>query len=404
MVQRQARREMLPGEAPAVERYAWVILLVVFVASVAAPLSMAKVPPLMPILREVFALDLSQGGALMSVFAITGLLLALPTGLVMQRLGLKATGLIALGCLIVGGGAGALAGSAGLLLASRVVEGIGMGLITVAAPAIIAAWFPPHKQGMAMGLWATWVPVGNVLMYNLAPAASAAWGWQAVWWGSAGFAALAFALFAGLMRMPAVTAAAPPAGDGQAGFRRALANRDIWLLALSFGCFNLVFLAIGTFYPTFLNEVHAFPLPQAAFVASISTSMVLVSAPAAGWLSDRIGSRRWLLVAGLAAIAAILLLPFRVSGGQIYALMVVMGLLTGIVPAVTFAAVPEVMTRPQLAGAGMAVVSVGQNAGMVVGPVLFGSLVQTLGWVAAGGWLIPACLLALVAAFAVRVR
>lgn len=79
--------------------YAWVILFVVFLASVAAPLNMAKVPPLMPVLRDAFTLNLGQGGALMSVFAITGLILALPTGFIMQRFGPKTTRLIAMACL-----------------------------------------------------------------------------------------------------------------------------------------------------------------------------------------------------------------------------------------------------------------------------------------------------------------
>lgn len=38
------------GEAVAVPGYAWVILFVVFLASVAAPLNQNKVPPLMPLL------------------------------------------------------------------------------------------------------------------------------------------------------------------------------------------------------------------------------------------------------------------------------------------------------------------------------------------------------------------
>ena len=59
---------------------------------------------------------------------------------------------------------------------------MGIGLIGVIAPATIAMWFPLARQGVPMGIWATWVPVGSVLMYNLAPALAAARGWQAVWW------------------------------------------------------------------------------------------------------------------------------------------------------------------------------------------------------------------------------
>ena len=56
----------------------------------------------MPVLMETFNLSLTQAGMLMSVFAITGFILALPAGLIIQRLGLKISGLIATGCLVIG--------------------------------------------------------------------------------------------------------------------------------------------------------------------------------------------------------------------------------------------------------------------------------------------------------------
>jgi MFS family permease len=72
-------------------------LFVVFLASAAAPLNQFKVPPMMPPLMESFQLDLSMAGLLISVFAVTGFILALPAGLILQRLGPKAAGLIAAG-------------------------------------------------------------------------------------------------------------------------------------------------------------------------------------------------------------------------------------------------------------------------------------------------------------------
>ena len=74
--------------------------------------------------------------------------------------------------------------------------------------------------------------------------------------------------------------------------RGLLNNRTIWLLGLVFSCFTLIFMGMNTYYPTFLVEVRGYSLSQAAYIASIATTMILFSAPVAGWLSDRIGSRR----------------------------------------------------------------------------------------------------------------
>ena len=394
-----------PGKTAVIPPYAWVILFAVFVASVAAPLNQNKVPPLMPVLMDAFAINLSEAGLLMSVFSVTGLLLALPAGFITQRFGPKVTGLIAVGSLAVGAIIGAMADSMSLLLVSRVVEGVGMGLIAVVAPAVIALWFPPEKQGMPMGLWATWVPTGTIVMMLLAPRLSDTFGWPSVWWFGAGFAVVAMLLYGYLLRSPEVAPDAPPEiGSTAVDMVKALANRDIWLLAATFLCFNLVLFPLATFYPTFLAEVRGYSLTEAATIASVSTAVVLISAPLAGWLSDLVGSRKLVLTIPFLLCGALMLLPFRVVGWQIIAFFVVLGLIAGAVPTATFAAAPELMKSPQLAGLGMAVIMVGQNLGMFVAPVLFGALVEANGWVVAGYWLIPFAGLGFVTGWLVKMR
>ena len=82
------------------------------------------------------------------------------------------------------------------------MEGIGMGLLGVVAPASIAMWFPQEKQGAPMGIWATWVPTGSLAMYILAPALGTSAGWQAVWWVGAGFTLVVMLAYGLLMRAP----------------------------------------------------------------------------------------------------------------------------------------------------------------------------------------------------------
>ena len=395
-----------PLTKPAVQvlPYAWVILAVVYLASVAAPLNQFKVPPIMPVLMQELGIDLARAGSLMSVIALVGLILALPAGILLQRIGPRASGLLALGFMVAGAALGALAGSYNNLLASRVVEGVGIGLIGVIAPATIAMWFPLARQGVPMGIWATWVPVGSVLMYNLAPALAAARGWQAVWWLGAGFALITMLLYALLMRRPPAAEPEEEQPRPSLDLRAALANRDIWLLALAFACFNLALIGLATFYPTFLVEARGYPLSQAAFVTSIATLVVLFSAPLAGVISDRIGSRRLVVAIPFLVLAILFIFPFRVSGWQITAVMVVQGLAAGAIATATFAAAPEVMRKPQWAGLGLAVILIGQNLGQLVGPVLLGQLIGRVGWVAAGYVLIPICLLGFASAWLVRVR
>jgi len=392
----------------AAPKYAWVILIVAFTASVAAPLNQFKVPPIMPILMEAFNLSMSSAGLLMSVFAITGFILALPAGLILQRLGLKVTGLIAMGCLVIGSTTGALSTSAALMLTSRVIEGVGMGLIAVVAPAAIAMWFPREKQGAPMGIWATWVPVGSVIMYSLAPALAARFGWQSAWWFGSGFSLLAFVLVWLFLRMPPMEN--EPAVDGNATasdaprLSEALSNRSIWFLAIAFGCFNMSMLAINTFYPTFLSSVQGYSMANASFTTSLAMVVVIFAAPLAGVISDKIGSRKLILSVALLAGAILFFFPFTITGTLIPAWMIVFGALAGAIPTTTFAAAPEIMGKPQLAGMGMAVVGLGQNLGMVLGPAIFGALIESSGWTTAGYALVPPMIIGLIVAWMVKVR
>ncbi len=384
--------------------YAWVILLVVYLASVAAPLNQFKVPPIMPVLMDAFQINLAQAGAMMSVFALTGLVLALPTGLILQRLGPRLTGLIALGFLVAGAAIGALASDFVLLLAGRVMEGAGVGLIGVTAPATIAMWFPPEKQGAPMGIWATWVPVGTVAMYLLGPALTTTRGWQTVWWVGAAFALATMLLYGWFVRRPQALSQDEPAGRQALPLRRILANRDIWLLSAQFAFFNLALVAFGTYFPTFLSEIRGFPLGQAALVASIGTMVTLLSAPLAGWVSDRLGSRRLVFTLPYLAVTVFLLLGFHVEAKWIGVMMFAMGVFSGAIPTATFAAAPEVMRNPLWAGWGLAVILFGQNLGQLLGPLFFGQAVDALGWTAASWLLAPMCALGLLCGWLVKVR
>ena len=105
--------------------YAWVILVVVYLASVVAPFNQFKVPPLIPVLMEVFQINLAQAGLLMSSIAIVGLVLALPAGLILQRFGPKITAVVAMGSLAAGAAIGAISTGFSTLLVSRIIEGVG---------------------------------------------------------------------------------------------------------------------------------------------------------------------------------------------------------------------------------------------------------------------------------------
>jgi MFS family permease len=407
---------MTTGEAfqnkpniPAVKSYAWVVVAVTLLAGLAAPMNQFKVPPVMPVLMEQYSLDLTTAGLLMSIFAITGLVLALPAGVILHRRGARATGLLAVGIMAAGAVLGAFADHIHLLLFSRLIEGIGMGLIAIIGPAVVTMWFPPEKRGLPMGVWATWVPLGSLIIYNLAPMIYNLAGWKMVWWLTAAATALIFILFWLLFRVPTVEDGAESgshANNHTAGsFIEALRSRDIWLLASSFGCYNFVVIGvIATYYPTFLKTIQNFSLADASYVTSIKMAVCIILAPFVGWFIDRVGSPKKTILGSFVGLAVVMGLTFNLGGWQVSALMAALGFIAAAIAPATFSSVAAVTKPGRPIGITIAALMIGQNLGQLLGPLVFGGLVEKIGWLPAGYWMIVVVVLGLVFTRMIRMK
>lgn len=401
-----------PKSARKPSAYAWVILAVLYIASVASALNQFKVPPVLPILIQAFNLSLSDAGMLMSIFSFTGFLLALPAGFILQRLGLRATGMIAVGAVFIGSVLGMFCGTANSMLATRFVEGAGIGLMTIVAPAAISLWFPAETRGTPIGLWTTCMPVGSILMFNLAPWLAERGGWQFIWKAGAVSSLAAFVLFGVFFRLPkpneiggtSQSGKAEPENETPPRFRKAIANTGLWLITVQFLCFNLVCLALSTYYPTFLNSVRNYSLSAASFTFSLCTIAAVFSQPLGGYLSDRLGMRKRLITLSSVVLSVICIFPFVATGWIIPTLTVSLGIIAGTIVPATFAAVPEIMGSQQLAGLGMSVLALGQNLGMFIGPILFGRLAESIGWSGAGHLLVPVAAIGVTATCLARFR
>ena len=417
----------MSNKAPeAVERvetpkYAWVVLFALYMATLAAPLNMFKLPPVMTLIVKEFQLTSSASGDLMSIFSVMGFVLAIPAGFILRRFGIKSTVLFSVGVIILGTVLGALAKSAGILFAGRFVEGIGMGLVMVAAPLAISLWFPAHNRALPTGLWATCVGIGNVVTLVAAPSMAVTYGWQSVWWTGAIFAAVAFVLFAVIFRMPRndeipAPPAPPPGAAAEAppSLFSGMRNINYWLIGIGFGVYNLVVMALCTFLPTFLEVKHGYLLTyeqglflNASFVTALIMMASIISAPGGGYISDKLGSRKAVVLVSYAIMTLTFLVPFSVTGWQIPAYMLVFGLFGGPIAPILLAAVPEVSKKPQLIGIGMACSALCQNLGMYIGPSLFIRIVGDPagdGWAAAGYWMIPICIIGMIAVWRIKVR
>lgn len=387
-------------------RTAWLMLVVIYLFSLAAPLNQYKVPPMLQQLKLHLGVTVVEGGWLMSIFSLMGLVLALPSGVITKKFGLRATGLLAIGSIFLGSLIGGFAPNTAMLLGSRLLEGLGLSLTVIMAPAAIAIWFAKDGgRGTAMGLWASWVPVGAVSMLNLAPVLGTT-SWVPVWWAGTLYAGAMLVLFLFTFRLPAAPAeaAGKPGVTGLTDLLAGFKNRNAWLLGACFCISNLIGLSLSSFLPSYLQTQRNMSNAQASFISSIIMICILLAGFLCGVITDKTKLRRSLIAVSMLVLAACLLLPFRIGNDFMIPLMIVIGTVRGIIPTAVFVMTPEVVLDKRDLGVTFAIIALGKSLGNCIGPALLGSFISRFGWITAGDLFIPIALLGMTAALCIKYR
>jgi nitrate/nitrite transporter NarK len=394
----------VPSLAPADRRRAWIVFAVVFFASAVAPFNQSKVPPLIPVLVEQLDLSLVEAGLLQSVFSVAGMVLALPAGLLFRRFGPRRGGVVAVGSVALGSLLGSLAPNGTWLLATRLLEGVGMGISVVLALATIAAWFPPHERAVPIGIFSAWFPVGNLAMLLLAPVVYQAWGWRAVWVVGGVVALICLVLYATLVDLPRPVDEAPRP-TGRPPWHQAIRNGSAWLLSLSFACYAAARVGMLTWAPTYLVSQAGMGLAAAAQITGLNQLLAIPASPAGGWILTRVGSGRKLYSATWLVLLPLCAVIFELGPTWFAALFILSGAVMALIPAAVNAAAPETARAAHETGPAVGIVGIGRNAGQVVAPALFAVILEaTGGWEGVSVALVASVALGLVSGWLVRVR
>lgn len=368
---------------------AWLLTAIITLTTVVFGAGLFKVAGTMVFIIDEFAISMTAAGMLMSANGITATLIALPGGGIMQKIGARAIVLIALVVYIIGNVAGALTNSYNALLITRFIEGIGFGLIGLAAPPLINALFPPEKRGLPMGIWSLFVSFGSLFILNIANVITPNFGWRGNWWLVTGLCALFLVIFALTVKEPEQESAPPPAqGEGpkppqeEPSLGKVLMTPGPWCLAIGFFTFAIGSGAMLTFYPTYLQEVFAMESAQANSITAITSIAMIASGILTGFVLNKIPNRNhsifYFVMCILYTIVSVIQFNLP-SVGVVIPFVIIYGLIAQAVPPTILSLVPEAAATPAMLPIAMGVLMFGQNLGGILTNIIVGQCVDLFG-------------------------
>jgi len=243
-----------------------------------------------------------QKGLMVAVPPLGGSVFRLILGPLVDRLGARRTGLASLGLTLVPLSWGWLAaGSYAQVLGLGLLLGIAGASFVVALP-LASRWYPPEKQGLAMGI-AGAGNSGTLIAALAAPRIANHVGWHATFGLAAIPVALVWVLFAVLAKEPPPLAAQPARG-----LRSLLSEVDArWLCGLYMITFG-GFVGLASYLPVFFVDRFGLSLVAAGGYTALCASAGSFLRPLGGWLADRLGGTRVLgVVLGSVAVLSLAL-------------------------------------------------------------------------------------------------
>jgi NNP family nitrate/nitrite transporter-like MFS transporter len=247
--------------------------------------------PLAPFLRQQFGMSATEQGLLVAVPLLGGSLFRPILGVLADRIGGRRAGLFGLSLTIVAIVIGWTAASAPWhLFVLGFFLGIAGASFAVALP-LASRWYPAEYQGLAMGI----VGAGNSgsLMATLfAPRLAERLGWASTF----GLALIPVTCVAIVFALFAKDSPSKRTKLGWKDYSEILREPDTLWFALLYSLTFGGFVGFTSFLTTFFHEqYHVSRVAAGDFTTAVIVSGSLMR-PLGGWLSDRIGGYRLLLL------------------------------------------------------------------------------------------------------------
>jgi DHA1 family inner membrane transport protein len=252
--------------------------------------------------RDAMSLSLPQVGLASTVFTLGMGLAGIPTGYLLSFMSRKAV--VLLGLFIFSLATFLTAYASGLpdLLLYRLISGVGEAMQVTALIAIGASYFYKHRALMT-GMVSFAYGIGAFSGPAMTASLLSAYGWKMpfIVFGLLGVVMMAVVALGVRLWFSESKANEEPANAEQGDHTAVGADETIWnartiMLGLAAVCAGVAASGFGGMYPTYLRGALGYTPQQAGMVMS-AVGIGGFAAPLGGWLGDRLGNQRVLMIA-----------------------------------------------------------------------------------------------------------
>ncbi|MDR2163758.1 MAG: MFS transporter [Clostridiales Family XIII bacterium] len=351
----------------------WLYLIILYVSATAVSFGQLKLVPIQG--------ELPEFSTLMSIFTIAGIILAIPGGLILAKLGPRKLLLLLLGMLIVGNVIGAVSDLPAMLIAGRVIEGISFAMIIMVGMVLINIWFADGGAGTATGIFTTFAAIGSFVCMNIGLPLTNAMGAKAMWWFVAAFTAVCFLLVLFIIKAPE----APPGEEAPETPKigKALKNLPVWFIAICQLCVSFLLYGYIYLYPALFQMQYGLSVETANLYNSINGLCGIPACVIGGVLISKTGKPFVVLLIG--CLGAILTAALNMSLGsgaaiQIAHLIMCSFFIGGFALTANLCIVPILAKSPAYIGYSMAIINMCYFIGISLCTPMILAMVNVGGW------------------------
>ncbi|MEG0283822.1 MAG: MFS transporter [Erysipelotrichales bacterium] len=366
---------------------AWLASLVAIFGGISLALVQNKISPIMPIIIEEFNVSMNTAGLLSSIFAVMGMVMAIPAAFILKKLGPKKAGLISLSFAILGSIIGVVSSNFTILVISRIVEGTGVGIIAVLAPALVSMWFPVEKRGVPMAVWGCWMMVSQVLLFLFAAPLTNKFGWVSMWYFGLISCLIAAVLFMFFVSAPPDESnyALENEQEDKVSIVEGLKNKSSWTLGLGATLFTFCSFSFVSWIGLYWSNATGWSLDKVSLFISLLYAVEIIYAIIVGFILNKTSNRKRLLVIAFILYALVGFTSFRIESQiLVIAMVFIFPIFDGMVPSILWTIAPQTAKNPIFIGVSLGILNIGLNLGTLLSAPVSGWLVEMYGWSSIG--------------------